>query len=263
VQLEGEWVTAFCLPGIRAEKCCRNLSRYCQSLQQLHPDLPELQVIQEDLATENWAEAWKAFFKPVHIGERIVVKPSWEPFEPSRGQVVIEIDPGRAFGTGNHPSTALCIEFLEKVLSSSSFGEADSSPSVLDVGTGSGILGIVAARLGAGRVLGLDIDPEAVEATTRNLNRNGVGNVMMVSARPLEELEETFAIVVANLTAPLILEMASVLVRRVCRGGLLLVGGILTEQVEGVVDGFRHHHCEAEEIRGMDEWRALLLRRKA
>jgi len=175
VELKGNWIKAYCRQGEEARYCLKQLHRYYKDLQQLYPELPALKVLQENLQNEDWAESWKTFFKPIRIGSSIVVKPSWESYDPSANQVVIEIDPERAFGTGNHPSTALCIEILEYVLGSVSAEEAHSGPSVLDVGTGSGILGIVAARQGAQLVLGLEIDPEALEAAQRNVDRNGVG----------------------------------------------------------------------------------------
>ena len=144
VELKGNWIKAYCRQGEEARYCLKQLHRYYKDLQQLYPELPTLKVLQEDLQDEDWAESWKTFFKPIRIGSNIVVKPSWESYESSANQVVIEIDPERAFGTGNHPSTALCIEILEHILDSVSAEEGHSGFSVLDVGTGSGILGIVA-----------------------------------------------------------------------------------------------------------------------
>ncbi|MCP4450470.1 MAG: 50S ribosomal protein L11 methyltransferase, partial [Planctomycetes bacterium] len=191
----------------------------------------------------------------------IVVKPSWESYDPSANQVVIEIDPERAFGTGNHPSTALCIEILERILGSVLAEEAHSGPSVLDVGTGSGILGIVAARQGAQLVLGLEIDPEALEAAQRNVDRNGVGEVMSVALTPLDQVEQTFDVVVANLTASLLTHMADDLAGHVSDKGLLLLSGILAEQVEEVAKCFQVHYFKVVESRATEEWRALVLRK--
>ncbi len=261
VQEEGEWLTAFCRRGGEAVTCLQKLSRYYQALRQMHPNLPTLDVVQQDIRAEDWGERWKAFFKPIHIGKTIVVKPSWEPYEGSSGQVVIELDPGRAFGTGKHPSTALSIEILEQVFDYMVPGEVGSAPSVLDVGTGSGILGIVAARLGARRVLGLDIDPEALEAARINLVKNGVDSVMAVSATPLERVEETFDLVVSNLTATLLTNMAGGLTDRVGGAGRLLIAGILAEQVKEVADCFHRHHFKVVKSRALEEWRAILLRR--
>ena len=262
VEFKGNWIKAYCHQGEEARYCLKQLQRYYQDLQQLYPELPSLKVLQEDLQDEDWAETWKTFFKPIRVGSSIVVKSSWESYEPSADQVVIEIDPERAFGTGNHPSTALCIEILENIISNVSAGEGDSGPSVLDVGTGSGILGIVAARQGAQRVLGLEIDPEALEAAQRNVDRNGVGEVMSVSLTPLDQVAQTFDVVVANLTASLLTRMADDLAGRVSDRGLLLLSGILAEQVEEVAKCFQTHYFKVVDSRATEEWHAILLRRK-
>ena len=262
VELKGNWIKAYCRQGEEARYCLKQLHRYYKDLQQLYPELPTLKVLQEDLHDEDWAETWKTFFKPIRVGSGIVVKPSWESYEPRANQVVIEIDPERAFGTGNHPSTALCIEILEHIISSVSAGEGDSGPSVLDVGTGSGILGIVAARQGAQRVLGLEIDPEALEAAQRNVDRNGVGEIMSVTLTPLDQVEQTFDVVVANLTASLLTHMADDLVGHVSAQGLLLLSGIVAEQVEEVAKCFQTHYFKVVDSRATEEWHAILLRRE-
>ncbi len=261
VQLEGEWIKAFCRQGPETDSCIHGLSRYYQSLRQMYPDLPELQVVPEDIETKNWGEAWKAFYKPILIGKTIVVKPTWEPYQAIRGQVIIEIDPGRAFGTGKHPSTALCIELLEKCIGEMGPSGVGSDLSVLDVGTGTGILGIVAARLGVRRVLGLDVDPEALKAANHNLVLNRVAHTMIVSDTPLEQVVETFDLVVANLTATLISQISAALINRVGERGWLLLGGLLDEQVEGVIHSFQSHDFQLVQSRSTEEWRAILLSR--
>ncbi|MDI3280094.1 MAG: 50S ribosomal protein L11 methyltransferase, partial [Bacillota bacterium] len=148
---------------------------------------------------EDWAEAWKSYYRPIRVGRRILVRPSWEE-APAEG-VVIELDPGMAFGTGTHPTTALCLEVLEEVLRQ---GEA-----VWDLGTGSGILAIGAARLGAGRVEAFDVDPVAVQAARRNAARNGVADVVSVHERDVaaagenlpQELSHAPDVIVVNIIA--------------------------------------------------------------
>ncbi|MCG6916456.1 MAG: 50S ribosomal protein L11 methyltransferase [Deltaproteobacteria bacterium] len=263
VQIEGQWVTAYCFEGEEAQVCHQQLTQYYRDLQQLHLNLAELKVRQKVLPGEDWSETWKSFFKPLTIGKNIVIKPTWEPYEPKPGQVLIEIDPGRAFGTGKHPSTALCLEILELVLGESSSKKMGSVTSVLDVGTGSGILGIAAAGLGARRVLGLDLDPEALKVAEENLRRNGVEGIMSVSSIPLHQLGETYDLVVANLTAPVIIQMAANLSRSVSPKGCLVLSGILSQEMEEVAKSFRAHYFECIDSWAMEEWRALLLRRKS
>jgi ribosomal protein L11 methyltransferase len=262
VEFKGNWIKAYCRQGEEARYCLEQLHRYYTDLQQLYPELPTLKVVQENLQNEDWAESWKTFFKPIRIGSSIVVKPSWKSYEAGANQVVIEIDPERAFGTGNHASTALCIEVLEHILGRVSSGEEDSGPSVLDVGTGSGILGIVSARQGAQRVLGLEIDPEALEAAQRNVDRNAVGEVMSVALTPLDQVEQSFDVVVANLTASLLTHMADDLVGHVSDKGLLLLSGILAEQVEEVAKCFQAHYFKMVKSWSREGWHAILLRSK-
>lgn len=261
VQLERDWVTAYCHEGEEAQVCLQQLTHYYRNLQQLHPNLPEMKVAQKVLPGEDWSETWKSFFKPLIVGKNIVIKPTWEPYEPKPGQVLIEIDPGRAFGTGKHPSTALCLEILERILSESSREKMDSVTSVLDVGTGSGILGIAAARLGARRVLGLDLDPEALKVAEENLLRNGVEGIMSVSSIPLHRLSDTYDLVIANLTAPVITQMAASLASCVSPQKWLVLSGILNEQMEEVVKSFRAHYFNKIKSWTMEEWRAILLKR--
>jgi ribosomal protein L11 methyltransferase len=257
VRLEGEAVTAYCRPGPGAESCLRRLRGYYRALQELLPELPELELVVESCAEEDWAEAWKKFFKPLRLGRAIVVKPSWESWPGGEGQIVIEIDPGRAFGTGNHPSTGLCIEILEELLWQSP-QEGKEGPRVLDVGTGTGILGIVAAKLGASRVLGLDIDPVALQIAAANVKRNQVGGIMTVSGTPLGQVAETFQVVVANLAADPLISHASSLSARVGRGGWLVLSGMLEDQVEAVMRSFSSHELRPVETRAGKEWRTLL-----
>jgi ribosomal protein L11 methyltransferase len=260
VRLEGDGVTAYCRPGPEAESCLRRLRGYYRALQDLHLGLPELELMVESCAEEDWTEAWKRFFKPLRLGRAIVVKPSWESWHGWDGQIVIEIDPGRAFGTGNHPSTALCIEILEELLWQFA-REGGEGPRVLDVGTGTGILGIVAARLGASRVLGLDIDPEALQIAAANVERNRVSGIMKVSGVPVGQVAEKFQVVVANLAADPLISHAASLSDRVSEGGWLVLSGILEDQVEAVMGSFSSHELTPVETRAGKEWRTLLLRK--
>lgn len=209
------------------------------------PATPTVTTIRE----EDWATGWRQHFTPTRIGRRLVIKPTWEPFAPEPGDVVIELDPGMAFGTGTHPTTRLCLEALEKL---------GSPGNVLDVGTGSGILAMAAARLGASRVVGTDIDPDAVEVARENCAMNGV-TVKLVTT-PLAEIPGRFDVVLANILAEDLVRMAADLTAKVAPGGVLILSGILVEREAYVIDGFAPTGLALAETTREGEWSCLLYR---
>lgn len=179
------------------------------------------------VAEEDWANAWKEHF-PVHrVGRRIVIKPSWRPYAPKPGEVVLELDPGLAFGTGLHPTTQMCLMALERRLR--------PGTTVLDLGTGSGILALAAAKLGAGWVLALDIDPVAVEVAAANIAANGLGDRVQVAQGSLP-VGQTFDLIVANITARAIAELSSLIAQALRSGGALIAGGLLQHKAPSVVE---------------------------
>jgi len=199
---------------------------------------------------QDWAEAWKAFFKPMVVG-KLVVKPSWEEFEPSSGRIVLEIDPGMAFGTGSHPTTQLCLSLLQK--------RVRPGDLVLDVGTGSGILAIAAALLGADRVVALDVDPLAVKAAITNAERNGVSDRLSVFlGDSLGSVRFTPDIVVANILANTVVALAPAVARMLAEGGAYIASGIVSEREAEVVQAFRDVGLGIEEIVREGEWLAIV-----
>jgi ribosomal protein L11 methyltransferase len=173
------------------------------------------------------------------IGEGIVVKPTWEPYEPSSGEIIIDIDPGMAFGTGTHATTKLCLESISSIFKRKApYAAANQPVRVLDVGTGSGILAIAAVKLGAYEVVGVDIDPEAVVVALENASLNRVETNLHLSTTPLGQISGTFDIVVANILAEELVRLAPQLVAKVSPGGCLLLSGILLERESLVLDGF-------------------------
>lgn len=178
------------------------------------------------LREEDWGEAWKAYYPVVHLGKRIVVVPAWRRFRPRQGQIAITMDPGMAFGTGLHPTTQLCLQVLERTLR--------PGMRVLDLGTGSGILAIAAAKLGSGPVLALDTDPVAVQAARRNIRRNRLSQQIEVRQGTLEVGMEPFDLILANLLARALRELASRLAAALTAGGIVVGSGVLVEQSEEV-----------------------------
>jgi ribosomal protein L11 methyltransferase len=207
----------------------REIEEALWHLSQLHPiPVPRFRHLSE----EDWAHAWKKHYQVLRVGRRIVVKPSWQAYALQSDDVVIELDPGMAFGTGLHPSTHLCLVALEEHLT--------PGMRVLDVGTGSGILAIAAARLGAGPVLALDIDPIAVKTARTNITANEVEHVVRVepgSWPTLEPHDQAFDIVLVNILAETIVELLDEgLVRCLKEAGLIIVSGIIESRQAMVVE---------------------------
>jgi len=182
------------------------------------------------VAEEDWAEAWKAHYHPVRIGRNILIRPAWIEIEPQENDIVISLDPGMAFGTGTHPTTQLCLEALEDL--------ATDSQIMLDLGCGSGILSIAAAKLGIKNIYGVDIDPIAVKATKENAIANDVGQFITAEAGSLEDVLATnqqFDLVVVNILAKIILKMCeNGLGETVKSGGKAIFSGIIETQVDEV-----------------------------
>lgn len=194
-------------------------------LSQIHP-LPRLEIV--SLENKNWAEAWREHFHVLRIGHRFVIRPSWRSHEPQETDLVITLDPGMAFGTGLHPSTRLCVLALEDAM--------QPGMTVLDLGTGSGILAIAAAHLGAAHVLAVDNDPVAAQAADENVLANGFRGIVDVRLGSLADVQGAFDIVVVNILAPVILDMlSSGLSSRVRPGGQVIAAGILDAQADDVL----------------------------
>ncbi len=210
----------------------------------------------------DWAERWKEHFRPLHIGRRLWVLPTWESGErPPAGALVVTLDPGLAFGTGQHATTALCLELLEGGLAA-----GDAGARVLDVGCGSGILAIAAALLGSRDVLAIDNDPTAVTVAHENIAQNGVGDVVRASGDDLRAVPGVFDWVLANIIAPVLVELAEPLVAHTARGGALVLSGVLDTQEAEVLAAIRDaakRLGRPEPVvagrRQRDEWVALRL----
>lgn len=172
----------------------------------------------------DWAEAWKEHFNVLRLGRRLVIKPSWRRHHRSRDEVVIDLDPGMAFGTGLHPTTRLCLQALEDRAERGPLGR------VLDVGCGSGILSIAAVKLGATRTLAVDIDPIAIEATLANARHNRVGRRVRARDGTIPSEEGPFDTVLANLIAGILIELAPHLAEELVPGGTLVTSGIFIDR---------------------------------
>jgi ribosomal protein L11 methyltransferase len=200
---------------------------------------------------QDWAESWKAFFWPQKIGERIVVKPSWRDYASRPGEMVLELDPGMAFGTGTHPTTALCVQLIERHLNP---GDA-----FLDIGTGSGILLLAAAKLGAGRLCGGDRDEMAVRVAAENLRRNGIEGrrVCLAQGSLAAPFRGRFEVVAANILTHVIIELLADVARLLKPGGRFICSGIIDPNRDLIVAKMGDVGFEVIEIRQKEGWVAL------
>ena len=203
---------------------------------------------------QAWTGVWKKYFKPFHASDRLVVKPTWEPYNPSPEDLVIEIDPGMAFGSGTHETTGMCLSLLEEVI----HGGED----IIDVGTGSGILAIGAALLGAGHVLAFDIDPDAVKVAQENVRHNRVENIVSVhQGNLLDRVSDVCDICVANIISDVIISFAAPLIKHIRPGGLFLCSGIVSLRSEEVACALENAGFEILRRETRGEWTAFLSRR--
>ena len=211
------------------------------------------------VAAEDWAEAWKAHFKTLKVTANLVIRPPWEEYAAQPGETVITIYPGMAFGTGRHASTLLCLRALEQV-----WGErrprAGSPWQVLDVGTGTGILALTAARYGA-EVLAIDLDPEAVAAALENVRLNNLLDRVWVEETPLTSLRQQFGLIMANITAPDLLQLAGALTARLLSGGVLIISGFLAEDALGLSARYQGLGLHQTGFLTQEDWGALIFRR--
>lgn len=203
------------------------------------------------VAEEDWATSWMAYYKPVEIGKRLAVKPSWEEFTPPSGRLVLELDPGMAFGCGNHPTTTMCMEFLEEIIQG---GEIAA-----DVGTGTGILAIAAAKLGVSKVYAVDLDQVAVDIAQENVRLNQVQEkVEVLQGNLLDKVEGPLDIVIANIVANVIISLAPDVAKLIKTGGYFITSGIIRFRAEEVKEKLEKFGFKVLSSREDGEWVSYL-----
>ena len=202
---------------------------------------------------EDWQNAWKEHFDPLRIGEHLVICPTWREVEITESDILIHLDPGMAFGTGHHPTTRTCMEILER--------ETRPGDRILDVGCGSGILSVVAVKMGAASALGLEIDPVAARAGEENVRINGIEDKVQIVQgtlpSPLAEAQG-FDIVAANISAKVVTDLAQHLIDTVAIGGKLIAGGIIEPHVEGVTEALNAVGASVDQTFVDGDWVTLL-----
>lgn len=204
-----------------------------------------------EVQEEDWANSWKAYYKPVKAGSRVVIKPTWEEYEPCEGELIVELDPGMAFGTGTHPTTVMCIKSLEKLIT--------GDETVFDIGTGSGILAITAAKLGAAQVTAVDIDEVAVRSATANVALNNVDDrVNVFAGNLLDNVKGQADLVVANIVADIIKLVCPDAAKAVKRGGTFLASGIIAPRGQDVIEAVEQAGFVIKETIQEGDWLCLL-----
>ncbi len=217
----------------------------------------EGQIDCEGVNEEDWAESWKQYYKPVHLG-RVTVVPAWETYEAAPDEIIIRMDPGMAFGTGTHETTQLVIRLLE--------GQVKGGERVLDVGCGSGILSLCAAKLGAASCAAYDIDPVAVRVAKENIEADGAANIVCGVSDLLHNVDTAygpFDLVVANIVADIILRMAPDLSRVVTKDARIILSGIIEDRVPEVTAAMEACGYRLIDSLSLRDWYALLMQRQA
>lgn len=208
-------------------------------------------VIISTVDEKDWAESWKQYYKPKKIGEKIVIKPTWEDFEEKSGDIIIELDPGMAFGTGTHETTIMCAEALESHVKTNS--------TVFDIGCGSGVLSIVAAKLGAKEVIGVDLDEVCVKVSNENIEMNKVEDIIEIRKGNLLDVVKGKAnIIVANIIAEIIASITGDIGGFLEEDGLFISSGIIIEKIPLVENALIENGFKILEVRKMNSWACII-----
>lgn len=217
-------------------------------------DLGKLEVITKGFDEEDWAESWKKAYKPFRLGQHIVIKPGWESYEAQSGDHIIEIDPGMAFGTGTHETTGMCVALIEKYVK--------TGDRAIDIGTGTGILAIAAAHMGANPVLATDLDAVAVRVADENVKKNGFGDVITCRCGDLlDAVDAVGDVVIANIIADVIVMLAAPVKKHIAENGVFICSGIANDRRDEVLEALKAADYEVMDVLTKGEWTAIASRK--
>lgn len=244
----------FVYPEDRVDGLLGSVQKALAELTDIYPGLTRIQLESRELADHDWASDWQQYFPPFRVGSRLVIHPSWIDWQPTDDEVALTLDPGQAFGTGTHATTSLCLDVLAE-----HFASGQPPQKVLDVGTGSGILAMAAAALGARQVVATDIDTDACQVARDNISHNRLNHIVTVTAATLGEIAGTYDLVLANILAAENLRLADQLVAHLApKNGRLALSGILIEQEQSVVEGFARFPLDLVAVNHRDEWTCIV-----
>jgi ribosomal protein L11 methyltransferase len=256
-------IKSYFAEGSEIERILKELDGSLLMLSEIGIDTGNPRIELKDVYDEDWADEWKKYFKPIRVSERLTIKPTWESYEPSPDELIIELDPGMAFGTGTHETTALCLRTLEHVIR----GGED----VIDVGTGSGILSIAAIKLGAKHVLALDLDPVAVSSAMENSALNGLQDKITVRQSDLLQAIQTaddvlgvalpVQVVVANILAEIIIYFVDDVYNALESGGTYIASGIITAKEQLVEEAMAKSGLTVTDKFYDQNWVAIVARK--
>jgi ribosomal protein L11 methyltransferase len=219
-------------------------------LKEMGIDVGDGKIITSCVNEEDWSTSWKKYYKPLKLGDKIVIKPTWEEYTVNEGEIIIELDPGMAFGTGTHETTSMCIEMLEKYLKPGDI--------VFDIGTGSGILAITSSKLGAKNVVGVDLDEVAVKSANENVSTNGLNNVNILHGDLTNVLNGKANIIVANIIAEVVIGLTETVKPFMEKDGIFIASGIIRERRDDVLNAMNNAGHRIIEVKEKGEWVAIV-----
>jgi len=259
---EGVVSESFNDPTIRAylqfhqdiEETRNRIDLFLHDLKEIFPEAGDYALKLDRLEQQDWDTGWRKFFKPDQVSDNLLILPVWEPAPATPDCQIIRIDPGPAFGTGHHPTTRMCLMAMEKP-------GFEGPWTMLDVGTGSGILAIYGSKLGATKVTAVDNDPEAVRWAARNIEINDIPVPIELSVTPIVDIDKQYSMITANLILSTILELSDQLARVLAAEGWLILSGILGEQVADVEAKIIEYGLKRDRVLYMDEWACLIVKK--
>lgn len=251
--------------GVRVKSYIQDTTNLSEKIKAIKADIDALkafdidigknEITQIEIDEEDWANAWKKYYKPVQVSDSITIKPTWETYEPKNAdEIIIELDPGMAFGTGTHPTTMLSIQALEKYMG--------DRKEILDVGCGSGVLSIAASKLGAEKVYAYDLDEIAVKSSKLNIAENELsGTIIVQQNNLLNDIHKQADLIVANILAEIIIKFVDDAWENLKNDGIFITSGIIQDKKQLVLDELAKHGFEIIEINELEDWVSIIARK--